>query len=67
MILPTDNLLLLSVLIIAWWVGVWGLCEMGVEAYARGSAMRRCIAYCVLVGVVVGYILLNPHHLERFS
>lgn len=64
--LPTENLLLLSVLVIAWWIGVWGLCEMGIEAYARGSAARRCIAYGTLVLVVIAYILLNPQHLEKF-
>ncbi len=64
--IPTENILLLSVLVIAWWIGVWGLCEIGVEAYARGSVVRRCIAYGTLVLVVIAYILWNPQHLEKF-
>lgn len=65
--LPTENLLLLSILIIAWWIGVWGLCEMGIDAMAGSNTTRRCIAYGSLVLFVLGYLAWNPQHIERFS
>jgi hypothetical protein len=59
-------LLFLSLLLIVWWVGVWGLLESAVTWYSRGNLAKQIIAYGTLVGVVLGYLVLNPHVLERF-
>lgn len=61
------NILLLSVLIIAWWIGVWGLCEMGIQSFAGSSRIRLCIAYGSLVLFVLAYLIMNPEQVEYFS
>ena len=61
------SVLVLSFILVLWWVGVWGLCETAISAYAKGNAVKQCIAYGTLIIVVLGYILVNPEVIERFA
>ena len=60
------NLLLLGILIVFWWVGMWGLIESSVEMYAKTNLWKRIVAYASLVGIVIIFLILYPDHLERF-
>jgi succinate dehydrogenase hydrophobic anchor subunit len=60
------QILLITILLVFWWVGIWGLTETILQQYIRGSFTRSIIAYCGLVAFVVCVVLYDTSILEHF-
>jgi hypothetical protein len=58
--------LMIGVLIVIWWVGIWGLIETGVHYYARNSIPRALTIYSLLVTIVFVIIFYNPVIVDHF-
>jgi len=58
--------LMIGVLIVIWWVGIWGLIETGVHYYARNSIPRALAIYSLLVTIVIIVIFYNPVIVDHF-
>lgn len=55
-----------AVLLVVWWVGVWGLLETLLHSYIRGSFVRAIITYGSLIFIVLLIVTINPTYLEFF-
>ena len=50
-----------SILIIVWWVSVWGLTEIIIHHMASKDPVRKIIFYVGSMLLVLGTIGLDPH------
>jgi len=56
-----------SLLVLAWWIGIWGLADTFVHGVFRGSVQARLVFYGALVLLVSGTIYIQPQLLEHLS
>jgi len=54
-----------SILIIVWWVAVWGLTDHVIHHMSNKSPMRKLALYVGLMLLVLGTIGLDPHMLHH--
>jgi len=59
-------LLGLSLLIVFWWIGVWGLVETFIQPLIKGSSLKAAIVYGVMILAVLGILVIKPDLLEHF-
>ena len=52
-----------SILIIVWWVSVWGLADFVIHHMANKDPYRKVVFYLGLMTIVLGTIGLDPHML----
>ena len=67
--MPTpDNKKVLAIgfLVVLWWVGLWGIIELAVQNFSKGSSTKAFFAYALMVLFVIMIIYLNPTVLEHF-
>lgn len=54
------QIVFIGILVVVWWVGVWGIIETLIHLYAKGCPKKSLFIYCLLVSMVIGIIYLNP-------
>jgi hypothetical protein len=57
----------LAVLIVIWWVGIWGLTESLVRYVSRRLRVGDLIIHTFMVSVVTFIIFLNPSFKQHFT
>lgn len=60
------DLLFLAVVIIIWWMGVWGLLDTVLHFFIQGKPVRALVIYSMMVTSVLVFITFRPQVLERF-
>jgi hypothetical protein len=61
-----DPSLLRSILVVAWWIGTWGLTDTIIHSLTDSSVLHKIIIYISLILLVLGTVALKPsmiHHL----
>lgn len=53
-------------LVVLWWVGIWGIIELAVHYFAKGSSVKAFFAYAAMVLFVVLVLYVRPVSLEHF-
>jgi len=59
------QILLLSLLIVVWWMGLWGFIETIIFQYIRGSSARALNIYGSMIVFVILVMYLNPTIVEH--
>lgn len=54
-----------SLLLILWWIGVWGIADTVIHLVFKGETMKELGVYLFLVSVVLFFIVLSPELLEK--
>lgn len=62
--MPID-FLLLSFLIILWWIGIWGFIETIAHQYIKGSPIRAIAVYTCIMAFVVVVVNVYPSVLNK--
>jgi len=60
------SLILLSVLIIIWWIAIWGLIEIVLKMFVGNSTTAAVVAYMSMILFVVIILAIYPRLIERF-
>jgi hypothetical protein len=56
---------LYSVILIIWWIGVWGIADTMIHLVFKGHTMKELGVYIFFVTSVLVLIFLNPELIER--
>lgn len=67
--MPTpDNKKVLAIgfLVVLWWVGLWGIIELAVQNFSKGSSTKAFFAYAAMVLFVILILYLKPTTIEHF-
>ena len=59
------QILLISLLIVVWWIGSWGIIETIIHQYIRGSTSKALFVYGSMIIFVVLVVYLNPTIVEH--
>jgi hypothetical protein len=54
-----------SLILILWWVGVWGLADTVIHLVFKGETMKELGVYIFFVVTVLILVFINPELLER--
>lgn len=54
-----------SIILIIWWVGVWGIADTVIHLVFKGHTMKELGVYIFFVVTVLVIIFLNPEILDR--
>jgi hypothetical protein len=54
-----------SLILILWWVGVWGLADTVIHLVFKGETMKELGVYIFFVVTVLILVFVNPELLER--
>jgi len=60
------SIILLSVLIIVWWIAIWGLIEIVLKVFVGNSTTAAVVAYMSMILFVVIILAIYPRLIERF-
>lgn len=60
------KVLAIGFLVVLWWVGLWGIIELAVQNFSKGSSTKAFFAYAAMVLFVVIIIYLKPTTIEHF-
>jgi hypothetical protein len=60
------KVLFVSLLIVVWWIGSWGLIELVVQSLTRGSMKNAVLVYSFMILFVITIVYFNPTILEHF-
>ena len=60
------NILLVSFLVIIWWIALWGLIEIVLKSIVGNSVGKSLIAYGLMIAFVIIVLYMYPRILERF-
>ena len=63
--LHTIQFLLVLTLIQFWWIAIWGLAYIAIDAIAGTSKMAECSIYIFMLVFTVVIIHLNPRMLDK--
>jgi hypothetical protein len=64
--LMDTRILLVSFLIIFWWVAMWGLIELVLKGIVGNSPWKAGLAYSFMIVFVLSIIYMYPGLIERF-
>jgi hypothetical protein len=56
---------LYSIVLILWWVGVWGIADTLIHMVFKGETMKELGIYIFFVATVLVLVFMNPELLER--
>ena len=56
---------LYSIVLILWWVGVWGIADTLIHMVFKGESMKELGVYIFFVATVLVLVFVNPEVLER--
>lgn len=62
----TSDILFIALLIVLWWIGVWGLVETILHEFIRGSVAKALLTYSSLIATVLVIVWAKPQLLEYF-
>ena len=62
----TVYILWISVLIVIWWIAIWGLIEIGLKQIVGNSQTLAVYAYTGMILAVLGIVYIQPDLIERF-
>jgi hypothetical protein len=54
-----------SLLLILWWIGVWGLADTVIHLVFKGETMKELGVYIFFIVLVLAFIFVNPEFVER--
>ncbi len=54
-----------SLLLILWWIGVWGIADTVIHLVFKGQTMKELGVYIFFVVTVLFVIFLHPEFLDR--
>ncbi len=54
-----------SLLLIVWWIGVWGIADTLIHLVFKGETMKELGVYILLVVIVLTVVFMNPEFIER--
>jgi hypothetical protein len=54
-----------SLILIAWWIGVWGIADTVIHLVFKGETMKELGVYIFLVVSVLVLLFVNPELVER--
>lgn len=57
---------LYSVILIAWWIGVWGIADTVIHMVFQGETLKELGVYIFLVVSVLFLVFVNPELVDRF-
>lgn len=60
------NILLVSFLVVVWWIALWGLIEIVLKSIVGNSVGKSVIAYILMIAFVLTIVYMYPSSLERF-
>ena len=55
-----------SVILILWWIGVWGIADTVIHMIFKGETMKELGVYIFLVASVLFLVVLHPELVARF-
>lgn len=62
----TTNILIVSTLVILWWISIWGLIEIFLKKLIGHSAEAHLVAYVFIMAAIVGIVYMYPGIGESF-
>ena len=62
----TGDIVFIALLLVFWWIGVWGLVETILHQYIKGSFTKAICVYTTIILIVIGIVWANPQLLEHF-
>jgi hypothetical protein len=57
--------LVYSLLLIIWWIGVWGIADTVIHMVFKGQTMKELGVYIGFVSLVLLVVFVNPEFLDR--
>ena len=60
------NILVVSFLVVVWWIALWGLIEIVLKSIVGNSVGKSVIAYILMIAFVLTIVYMYPSSLERF-
>jgi len=57
---PVSKNILRSILVILWWVSVWGIAEIIVHHFSNAKTFGKIVFYCSLLLLVLGAVAIEP-------
>ena len=60
------RILFISLLILIWWIGCWGVVETIVHLYVRGSTLKALSIYSFMIFLVIFIVYFNPTLMDHF-
>jgi hypothetical protein len=60
------DVLIIALVIIFWWIAVWGLVETVLHQYIKNSFWKAIGVYGTILVAVIGFITVYPQMLEHF-
>ena len=60
------NILVVSFLVVVWWIALWGLIEIVLKSIVGNSVRKSVIAYSLMIAFVLAIVCMNPGMVERF-
>lgn len=60
------NILVVSFLVVVWWIALWGLIEIVLKSIVGNSVRKSVIAYTLMIAFVLAIVYMNPGMVERF-
>lgn len=61
-----ENILLISFLVVVWWIAIWGLIEIVLKSIVGNSVTKSAIAYGLMLVFVLSILYMYPGTMERF-
>lgn len=62
----TQNILLISTLVIVWWIAIWGLIDIFLTQMLGTSTKHFVTAYSLMAIAVLAIVYKHPRVLESF-
>jgi len=60
------DVLLIALLLVLWWIGVWGLVDTLLHQFIRGSTQKAILVYSSIIAGVLVIVWAKPSLLEHF-
>lgn len=57
---------LYSIILIIWWIGVWGIADTVIHMLFKGETMKELGVYIFFVVTVLTIVFVNPEIIDRF-
>ena len=64
--LMDKNILIISFLVVVWWIALWGLIEIVLTMIVGNSVVKSAIAYAFMIIFVLVIVNMYPRTIERF-
>lgn len=55
-----------SLLLIVWWIGVWGIADTVIHLVFKGETMKELGVYILMITVVLALVVFNPDLIKHF-